>query len=178
MPSCKNTKKMLADELRRLMQIYPFEQITVTRLCDCCGVNRKSFYYHYKDKYDVVNQIFDNEMMTSSLDSRTLSGWIYLRCLCEYFYENRAFYRKALEINGQNSFAEHFQKSIFGRISERYRAEYGEDDLSEFQLYFFTDAIVMSIQRWLCSKAPMKPDVFISQIKKCLQTIAAVAADW
>ena len=178
MPSRKNTKKVLADELRSLMQIYPFEQITVTQLCESCGVNRKSFYYHYKDKYDVVNQIFDNEMMTSSLDSRTLSGWIYLRCLCEYFYENRAFYRQALEINGQNSFAEHFRESIFQRVSDSYRSEYREDDLSEFQLYFFTDAIVMSIQRWLCSKAPMKPDEFISQIKKCLQTIAAVATDW
>jgi probable dihydroxyacetone kinase regulator len=178
MPSRKNTKKVLADELRSLMQIYPFEQITVTQLCESCGVNRKSFYYHYKDKYDVINQIFDNEMMNSSLSSRNLSGWIYLRCLCEYFYENREFYRKALEINGQNSFAEHFQESIFRRISESYRLEYEEDDLSEFQLYFFTDAIVMSIQRWLCSKAPMNPDVFISQIKKCLQAIAAAAPDW
>ena len=73
MPSRKNTKKVLADELRSLMQIYPFEQITVTQLCESCGVNRKSFYYHYKDKYDVINQIFDNEMMNSSLSSRNLS---------------------------------------------------------------------------------------------------------
>ena len=172
------TKGAIMTAFEEMLMEMTFDKITVSALVKRSGISSNTFYYHYKDKYDVINQIFDNEMMTSSLDSRTLSGWIYLRCLCEYFYENRAFYRQALEINGQNSFAEHFRESIFQRVSDTYRSEYREDDLSEFQLYFFTDAIVMSIQRWLCSKAPMKPDEFISQIKKCLQTIAAVAADW
>ena len=77
------------------MMIYPFEQITVTQLCKGCGVNRKSFYYHFRDKYDVINWIFDTEMSNIIVDSSSLSGWVHLTCISNYFYENRYFYKKS-----------------------------------------------------------------------------------
>ena len=44
------TKNALAASLKNLMREKPFEKISVSDICEACGMNRKSFYYHFKDK--------------------------------------------------------------------------------------------------------------------------------
>ena len=51
------TKQALATALRELMEQVPFDKIQVQHICERCGMNRKSFYYHFKDKYDLLNWI-------------------------------------------------------------------------------------------------------------------------
>lgn len=51
------TKRALAAALKELMEQKPFSKINVADICEKCGMNRKSFYYHFKDKYDLVNWI-------------------------------------------------------------------------------------------------------------------------
>jgi AcrR family transcriptional regulator len=52
------TKNALAASMKKLMKEEPFEKISVSDICSDCGINRKSFYYHFRDKYDLVNWIF------------------------------------------------------------------------------------------------------------------------
>ena len=52
------TKNALAASMKKLMRMRPFEKISVSDICNDCGINRKSFYYHFRDKYDLVNWIF------------------------------------------------------------------------------------------------------------------------
>ena len=62
------TKRALASALRELMQEVPFDKIQVTHICERCDMNRKSFYYHFMDKYDLVNWIFDTEFITLAME--------------------------------------------------------------------------------------------------------------
>ena len=62
MPYSNATKQAFADALRKLLEQKPFAKISVSHICEECGMNRKSFYYHFKDKYDLVNWIFDTEI--------------------------------------------------------------------------------------------------------------------
>ena len=57
------TKRALAAALRELMEQMPFDKIQVGQICEICNMNRKSFYYHFKDKYDLLNWIFDVEFL-------------------------------------------------------------------------------------------------------------------
>lgn len=57
MPYSNATKQAFADALRKLLEQKPFAKISVSHICEECGMNRKSFYYHFKDKYDLVNWI-------------------------------------------------------------------------------------------------------------------------
>ena len=52
------TKRALAEGLKQLMERRPFAKISVGDICESCNMNRKSFYYHFRDKYDLVNWIF------------------------------------------------------------------------------------------------------------------------
>lgn len=61
MPDSLITKRALASSLKELMKTQPLTKISVGDICEKCGMNRKSFYYHFCDKYDLVNWIFDTE---------------------------------------------------------------------------------------------------------------------
>ena len=61
------TKSALASALKELMETTPFAKITVSDICAKCNMNRKSFYYHFRDKFDLVNWIFDVEYLTKEI---------------------------------------------------------------------------------------------------------------
>ena len=56
------TKSMIKDALLELLQNTPYEKITVTALCKQSEITRATFYLHYKDIYDLRDQI-EEEMM-------------------------------------------------------------------------------------------------------------------
>ena len=100
------TKHALAVALQELMEEIPFEKINVAQICERCNMNRKSFYYHFKDKYDLVNWIFDTQFIALIKDEQLRTNydahWALIEKACDYFYQNHLFYRKALQIKGQN----------------------------------------------------------------------------
>ena len=50
------TKKAIKDTFISLLKTKPFNQITVKDIVDECGVNRNTFYYHYEDINDLLEQ--------------------------------------------------------------------------------------------------------------------------
>ena len=56
-----NTKKTLAESLKKIMRTKNFSKITVSEIIADCGVNRKTFYYHFENIYDLLKWIFENE---------------------------------------------------------------------------------------------------------------------
>ena len=56
-----NTKKALAASLKGFMERKPLSKITVSEIITDCGVNRKTFYYHFNDIYDLLKWILEEE---------------------------------------------------------------------------------------------------------------------
>ena len=100
------TKRALAQAMKELIEEIPFEKINVGQICERCNMNRKSFYYHFRDKYDLVNWIFDTEFIAVASQKDFRTGWEFFSELCGYLYQNRSFYLRALKIKGQNSFSD------------------------------------------------------------------------
>ena len=48
------TKRALEQSLKNLLLKKPLTKITVGDITDDCGINRMTFYYHFKDIYDLV----------------------------------------------------------------------------------------------------------------------------
>ena len=57
LPMSQMTKRALEASLKELLRHKPLDKITVSDLTDHCGVNRMTFYYHFKDIYDLVDWI-------------------------------------------------------------------------------------------------------------------------
>jgi len=58
----EKTKKALAQALEKLLHSSPIDKITVKAVTDACGVNRQTFYYHFKDIYDLAGWMFDERL--------------------------------------------------------------------------------------------------------------------
>ena len=56
----KKTQRALMDSFLELLKTKNFSQITVQDLCDRAMVRRSTFYRHYSDKYDLLNQVLAN----------------------------------------------------------------------------------------------------------------------
>lgn len=173
------TKRALATSLKELMAEQPFDKINVAQICERCNMNRKSFYYHFKDKYDLVNWIFDTEFIEllkrENLSAGYAEHWAFIEKTCRYFYQNHSFYRKALQIKGQNSFSDHFREYIRPLIAERISTLFGEEQPDKFTLDFLSDAMICAMERWLLSKECMPPEQFVNKLKtlteKCAHAI-------
>ena len=57
-----STKQMLADALIHLSSKKTFSKITVSEIVDYCNINRKTFYYHFTDIYDLLEWHLNNEI--------------------------------------------------------------------------------------------------------------------
>jgi len=171
------TKRALASALRELMEEVPFDKIQVAHICERCNMNRKSFYYHFKDKYDLVNWIFDTDFIAFTKD-RSISlnpddRWELIERTCCYFYENRRFYRNALKIKGQNSFSDHLREYCRPLVKNRITCLIDASIADDFVIDFFADAMMCAIERWLMDKSCMPPDQFVAKIRQIVQGGAA-----
>ncbi|HCD59142.1 TPA: TetR/AcrR family transcriptional regulator [Clostridioides difficile] len=61
-PRPKRSRDRITMVLFRLLKTHSFSSITVKMLTDGAGVNRSTFYAHYTDKYDLLDQIVEEQM--------------------------------------------------------------------------------------------------------------------
>ena len=174
------TKRALAAALKALMEELPFDKINVAQICERCDMNRKSFYYHFKDKYDLVNWIFDtefvevNQVNTLYIQDENYSfddRWKNIEITCNYFYENRTFYRRVLKVDGQNSFVSHFREFIHPLLRLRVEDLLGMHDVPELVYDFVVDGVIWAIKRWLLDKNCVSTEEFMFSLKKMIQIL-------
>lgn len=97
------TKKVIAESLKRRMLRHNLTDITVTDLCTDAEINRRTFYRHFTDKYQLVTWIYENGFQKAIGDDEPGLFDLFGR-VCTYLYADRAFYARALTFTGQNSF--------------------------------------------------------------------------
>ena len=139
------TKKALAAAIKELMAERPLNKISVGDICEQCSMNRKSFYYHFKDKYDLVNWVFYTEFVEQLMQEGMESPWGFLQSICTYFYDNRAFYVEVMRPILQIHYTDLLDE---------------DDDAHDFYATFYTDAFLTAIKRWLREDS-MPPERFV-----------------
>ena len=108
MPRSNQTKRLLAQSLQEIMATTPLEKISVNDIVDHAGVGRNTFYYHFEDKYDLVNWYFQNGITSFLVERSAYSSWdAMLDAIVDYLEQNKVFYCNALAYNGQNSLQEY-----------------------------------------------------------------------
>ncbi len=165
------TKTVMADAMKALMSEKPFGRISVGDICERCGMNRKTFYYHFKDKYDLVNWIFQTEFLEMLRVQNYNSGWELLTDICKYFYSERDFYANALQVEGQNSFRDFFAESIGIILPEIMRDQFRTMEDSHYFVEFFTDAFQAAILRWLKNTPVLPPEEFMSRLQSIMDVL-------
>ena len=68
----QTTKRALEASLKKLLLEKPLNKITINDITEDCGVNRMTFYYHFKDIYDLVDWILTEDATKAMEAARAL----------------------------------------------------------------------------------------------------------
>ncbi|MBQ9221506.1 TetR/AcrR family transcriptional regulator C-terminal domain-containing protein [Succinivibrio sp.] len=143
----ERTRIWIADAMRRLMEKKPLDKIRVTDICREAEIGRPAFYYHFKDKYDLVTWIFLYSVHKTDIISVS-SAVEHLKQMKKDF----TFYKRAFEESSQIA----LWKYIFEYFVERYtkiaKLKLGSRTLEEpieFAIRLYCYGTIGITQEWL-----------------------------
>lgn len=69
------TKRALEASLKNLLLKKPLEKITINDITEDCGINRMTFYYHFKDIYDLIEWCCVEDAKKALEGKKTYDTW-------------------------------------------------------------------------------------------------------
>lgn len=69
------TKRALSNSLKKMLASKPLDKVTVTDIVEDCGVNRQTFYYHFKDLGDLVEWTCIEDADEALKNNKTYDTW-------------------------------------------------------------------------------------------------------
>ena len=70
-----DVKAAVADALLELIRRKDADKITVKDLVEVCGISRQTFYYHFKDIYDLVEWSCQEDASKALAGNKTYETW-------------------------------------------------------------------------------------------------------
>ena len=71
----QTTKRALGASLKKLLLQKPLNKITISDIAEECGISRMTFYYHFKDIYDLVEWTCVEDAAQALEGKKTYDTW-------------------------------------------------------------------------------------------------------
>lgn len=159
------TKVYYAEALEHLLQTKPFEKIQVKDLCEYCNTTRTTFYYHFRDKYDLAAWIFNQDYNAVFFASDADMTEQTAVKLLERMYEKRGFYKKVFTDHSQNSIRNYIHDFNVENGQKVVKFTYHVEKPSDEQMYLirhFSYGTIQMLMDWLLEKYPMTAEELAS----------------
>ncbi len=150
------TKFALERSLKKLLANRPLDKITINDLTTDCGISRMSFYYHFKDIYDLVEWICVEDGKRALQGKKTYDTWqegIYQ--IFEAVMENKAFILNVYRSVGRDKIESYLHKLTYQLVADVVEEKCGDIELpqedkafiAEFYKYGFVGVMLDWIER-------------------------------
>lgn len=169
-----NTAKKMDSALLRLLETTAFEKISVTMLCNEAKVNRSTFYAHYANTSDLLNEVRrfalkDLSERIKHLDANdSLINQRFLIAYMDFLEENSALFLttswKAKQISS-NVIASDLQDRLENSILNR-EALFSKN--AEYKLQFASAGIARLLTEWLQGDPREKKERMADIILECI----------
>lgn len=185
----RRMQKLLREALLDLIEEQGFDALTVSEIIQRAMVSRTAFYRNYQDKYDLVEQIFD-EAMSSLLDAVGGLGQEHPAQIWVAFFEHIAayarLYRALLGSKGSPWFMRKMRAALSDLVKERGRLPHGPD-ASTHPTHVFSDEFVPDIASalfvetitwWLEHGQPYTPKEMATRAALLASALFKEASTW
>ncbi|WP_327114796.1 TetR/AcrR family transcriptional regulator [Nocardia sp. NBC_01730] len=151
----RRTRTLLREALVELIEEHGFDRVTVGQIAERAMVSRAAFYRNYRDKYQLVEQIFDEAAAALTDSSGGNSEFDRLRRL-ETFFDDVArydrVYRALLGRKGSQWFAARIQDTVTSMTIEHLPLPSPVDDLVATLL---GGMFLQTVTWWLTNNRPV-----------------------
>ena len=170
MAARRDTKGMFAAELEEMMETIPLSKVRVADLGWQCDVERRVFYYHFRDKYDLVAWMFERDYRSAANGAAPYSQELYAETH-RTIWSRRDFYNRAFQDDSQNSIERYIVQFSIGANEEALKRHQGVTTLSSdmvFAVRHFAYGNVGCLIEWLDGRLEATPEQFASHMFACM----------
>lgn len=153
------TKRALAAALKNAMERKPLSKVTVSELVTACNINRNTFYYHFKDIYELLKWMLEQEAIevVKKIDL-LVNADEALRFIMDYVESNKHIINCAYDSMGHDEMKRFLYSDFIGiakNVIEEAEWEMGisvDSGFKEFLANFFTEAFAGTLLSWIKNK--------------------------
>ena len=163
------TKNLMADSLKNLMLTKTINKITVQEIVNDCTLNRRTFYYHFQDIYDLLGWMYKKEAVVELEKHATYNSWQegFLN-LFVYIQNNKEICLSAFHSLGRQHL-ESFLYSVTYQLIQHVVDTQAEDmDIDEnhknFLANFYTIAFIGIVIQWMQNDMKEQPKKIIEAL--------------
>lgn len=172
-----NTKKTLSASLKKLMKRKKLSKISVSEIVADCGINRKTFYYHFEDIYALLKWTLEQETINvlKSFDL-LLNPKEAIMFVIDYVDNNNHILNCVYDSMGREEMKRFFHSDFYGvilSIIEGVEKEHKTSLSEDFKTYmaeFYTNALVGMLIDYFQHKEERDRDELIEHTLFILKT--------
>ena len=151
-------QEQITRALLKLMEQYPFEEITVTQVVQHAGVGRASFYRNYKSNDDVIRFCVVERIKQWGRDFEAAGDPDWAISLLRHFYAHREFYTLLYRCG--------LSHHMLAAIRETVGVEAETQNVPAYMKAWFAGALYGWIEEWIHRGMQETPE----QMQKLLET--------
>lgn len=161
------TKKALVDAFKQIMQEKPFDKISVSDITNACHLNRQTFYYHFEDKYDLMNWLYYQEIFLPLVEN--LNHQNYQKSFEEMFAKmltEKEIYQNALSMSSDFGFKQYLHSILEQLITMIFDSNQSTRNelIYNLDIQFYTHGLMGIILDWVNQGMKIKPAELASEM--------------
>ena len=176
------TKRALEQSLKNLLLQKPLSKITISDIADDCGINRMTFYYHFKDIYDLIEWSCEEDARKALEGKKTYDTWQQgLLQIFEAVQENRVFilnvYRSVSREQVENYLYKLTYQLLIGVVHEQAEGMSVREEDQDFIATVYKYAFVGLMLDWIKNDMKADPAVIVDRLAAVIHGNVAAALE-
>ena len=168
----QTTKRALEASFKKLLLEKPLNKITINDITEDCGVNRMTFYYHFKDIYDLVDWILAEDAAKAMEGRRGFGTWseAYLDVLRQ-LQDNKTLVLNVYRSVGREQVEQYLYKMLdplLRMFVERENISVQEED-KQFIIDFYKYGFVGMVLEWIRRDMKTEPAIMAERLNTMMQ---------
>ena len=163
------TKRALEQSLKNLLQQKPLSKITISDITEDCGISRMTFYYHFKDIYDLVEWACAEDAARALQNKKTYDTW--QQGFVQIFYavrENKVFVMNVYRCVNREQVEKYLvpltDQLIMGVITERAAGMTVREADQQFIAQVYSYAFVGIMLDWIRDDMRADPEELVNRL--------------
>ena len=176
------TKRALEQSLKNLLLKKPLTKITINDIAEDCGINRMTFYYHFKDIYDLVEWACVEDAAKALQNKKTHDTW--QQGFIQIFHavrENKPFVMNVYRCVSREQVEKYLvpltDHLLMGVIAEQSAGMTVREEDKQFIAQVYSYSFVGLMLDWIKDDMQAEPEILVNKLALVLQGSIAQALE-
>ncbi len=170
----QTTKRALEASLKNLLLQKPLDKITINDIAEDCGISRMTFYYHFKDIYDLVEWSCVEDATRALKGKKTYDTWQEgFFNIFQAVQDNKPFIMNVYHVVSRERIEQYLypliHELLMGVVEEKAADMVVNEEDKQFIADFYEYAFIGVMLAWIGNKMKEDPAVIVDRTSRLLK---------